>query len=201
MFKGLEKEDEICHSKSMDISNFILDRDDSILLIVDIQERLASVMKYREQVAKNVNLLVELAKMLDIPVLVSEQYPKGLGHTVAEVKETLPVYAPVEKISFDCCGKKGFVSAIKKYGRKKIIVTGMESHICVLQTVLGLLGSGYIPHVVSDAVCSRTKENWKAGIEMMRDAGAVITCTEAALFQLLKEAGTEEFKAISKLIK
>ncbi len=201
MFKGLENENEIWHSKFMDLSNFILNKDDSLLLIVDIQERLASVMKYREQVAKNVNLLVELAKMLDIPVVVSEQYPKGLGHTVAEIKETLPVYAPVEKISFDCCGEQGFVSGIKKHGRKKIIVTGMESHICVLQTVLGLLGSGYIPHVVSDAVCSRTKENWKTGIEMMRDAGAVITCTEAALFQLLKEAGTEEFKAISKLIK
>jgi isochorismate hydrolase len=201
MFKGLEKESEICHSKFMDVSNFILDKDDSLLLIVDIQERLASVMKYREQVSKNVILLVGLSKMLNIPVVVSEQYPKGLGHTVAEIKETLPVYAPAEKISFDCCGEQGFVSAIKKHGRKKIIVTGMESHICVLQTVLGLLGSGYVPHVVSDAVCSRTKENWKVGIEMMRDAGSVITCTEAALFQLLKEAGTEEFKAISKLIK
>jgi nicotinamidase-related amidase len=180
---------------------YFLERNDSVLLIIDIQDKLAAVMKERDKVVKNSLLLIELSKMLKIPVVVTEQYPKGLGQTVPEIRAALPEYRPVQKLSFNCCGEPAFSSEIRRSNRQRIIITGMETHICVLQTTAGLLHDGFITHVVQDAVCSRTKENWKTGTEFMRDAGAVVTCTETALFQLLGIAGTEEFKAMSKMIK
>ncbi len=185
----------------MNVDGFILDKDEAALLIIDIQERLAAVMGMRNQVVKNTTLLIELAKMQKIPIVVTEQYPKGLGRTVPGIQEALPSYQPVEKIAFNCCGEPAFVAELKKHDRKKIVISGMETHICVLQTAIGLLKDGYIPHVASDAVCSRAKHAWRAGIEFMRDAGAVITCTETALFQLLGVAGTEEFKVVSRMVK
>lgn len=183
------------------IDKFTLDKNEAVLLIIDIQDKLASVMQMRDQVVKNCLHLIELAKMQNIPVVVTEQYPKGLGRTVGEIQAALPSYKPVEKVAFNCCGEPAFLAEIKKLGKKKVIVTGMETHICVLQTTLGLLQEGLDVHLVRDAVCSRTKENWKAGVEFMRDAGAVVTCTETVLFQLLKVAGTEDFKKISQRIK
>jgi nicotinamidase-related amidase len=185
----------------MTVDNFFLDSHDSVLLIIDIQDRLAAVMKEKDKVVKNNVLLIELSKMLKIPVVVTEQYPKGLGRTVPEIRAVLSEYRPAEKMTFNCCGEPVFLSEIRKHGRKRVVVTGMETHICVLQTTTGLLREGFIPHVVQDAMCSRTKENWKTGTELMRDAGAVVTCTETVLFQLLKVAGTEEFKAVSRMIK
>jgi isochorismate hydrolase len=182
-------------------NKFVLDKEDAVLLIVDIQERLAVVMKERERVVRNNLHLIELAKMISLPVVVTEQYPKGLGRTVSQLHAALPSYQPVEKTSFDCCGQPAFLAEIKKLNRKKIIVTGMETHICVLQTAIGLLQGGFLPHLVQDAICSRTEENWRTALEYMRDAGAIITCTETVLFQLLKVAGTEEFKKISQRIK
>ena len=182
---------------------FILDKEDVLLLIIDIQERLAAVMRdtVKARVTANCVHLIELAKMQNIPVVVTEQYPKGLGTTVPEIQRALPSYQPVEKVAFNCCGEPAFLEEIKRYNKKKIIVTGMETHICVLQTTVGLLKEGLVPHVVSDGVCSRTKENWRTGLAFLRDAGALITGTETVLFQLLGAAGTEEFKAISKRIK
>lgn len=185
------------------MDRFDLDRDNAALLIVDIQERLVPVMKpdIREGVFKNCGHLIELSKMLNIPIVLTEQYPRGLGPTVNEIEEQLPVYQPIEKLTFSCCEEPNFLNEIKKLNKKSIILTGMETHICVLQTCIGLLKEGFHVHLVRDAVCSREKENWKTGVEFMRDSGAVVTCTETVLFQLLKVAGTEEFKAISKRIK
>lgn len=183
------------------MDKFFINRDNALLLIVDVQERLAVVMREREKVAANTIHLVESAKLLNIPVLLTEQYPKGLGPTVSEIKDALNPYGPIEKITFNCCGEPVFMKRIRDIGRKKIILTGMETHVCVLQTCLGLLEQGYDVHVVIDAVCSRHKDNFKTGIGFMRDAGAVITCTETVLFQLLEKAGTEEFRTISKRIK
>lgn len=183
------------------MEKFFLDKADTALVIIDIQDKLAAVMKVKDEVIKNCLHLIELSKMLNIPIIVTEQYPKGLGHTVAEIKEQLPSYQPVEKLTFSCCEEPNFLNEIKKLNKKTIILTGMETHICVLQTCIGLLREGYHVHLVRDAVCSRSKENWKTGVKFMRDAGAVITCTETVLFQLLKVAGTEEFKTISKRIK
>ncbi len=180
---------------------FFLDRGNTVLLIVDIQEKLAVVMKEKDKVVRNNLHLIELAKMVSMPVMVTEQYPKGLGTTVAEIREALPSYRPVEKMTFDCCGQPAFLEGLKAHKKSTVILTGMETHICVLQTCVGLLKGGINVHLVQDAVCSRTKENWKNGAEYMRQAGAVVTNTETVLFQLLKVAGTEEFKTISKRIK
>ncbi len=185
----------------MALDKFLLEKENTVLLIVDIQEKLAVVMKERDKVVKNNLHLIELAKMIDLPVMVTEQYPKGLGTTVTELREAIPSYRPVEKMTFDCCGQPTFLDELKDHKRKNVVLTGMETHICVLQTCIGLLGGGINVHLVQDAVCSRTKENWKTGVEFMRDAGAVVTSTETVLFQLLKVAGTEEFKKISKRIK
>jgi nicotinamidase-related amidase len=185
----------------MAIDKYVLDKEDSVLLIIDIQERLAVVMREKDRVVGNTRHLIELAKMIGLPVVVTEQYPKGLGRTVPELQTAIPDGKPIEKLAFNCCGEPAFLSEIRRLDRKKVVVAGMETHICVLQTTVGLLQEGFVPHVVQDAMCSRTEENWKTGIEFMRDAGAVITCTETVLFQLLKAAGTEEFKAISKRIK
>jgi nicotinamidase-related amidase len=183
------------------MERFFLDKDNTALVIIDVQERLAAAMKVKDEVIKNCLHLIELSRMLNIPIVVTEQYPKGLGTTVNEIKESLPLYHPIEKLSFNCCEEPNFLNELKRLNKKALILTGMETHICVLQTCIGLLREGFNVHLVRDAVCSRTKENWKTGIEFMRDAGAVATCTETVLFQLLKLAGTEEFKAISKRIK
>lgn len=183
------------------MEKFILDKSNTVLLIIDIQERLAAVMKMKDAVVENCLHLIELSKMLSIPIIVTEQYPKGLGPTVEPIRNALADYRPVEKLTFSCCDEPSFLDAIRNLNSKTLIVTGMETHICILQTSIGLLREGFNVHLVQDAVCSRTKENWRTACEFLRDAGAVITCTETALFQLLQRAGTEEFKAISKRIK
>lgn len=183
------------------MEKFFLERTDSILLIIDVQEKLSKVMKVKDDVVKNCLHLIELAKTYNIPILVTEQYPKGLGQTLEEIRDALPSYNPIEKLSFNCCEEPLFLERIKDVNKKNVIIVGMETHICILQTCIGLLKMGLNIHIVKDAVCSRFKENWKTGIELMRDAGAVITCTETILFQVLKIAGTEEFRAISRRIK
>ena len=183
------------------MDRFFLQKEDTVLIIVDVQERLAAVMEERRRVVVNTVHLIEAARLLTMPVILTEQYPKGLGRTVEELRYSLSSAVQIEKMTFSCCGEPGFMSALESTGRKKVVMTGMETHVCVLQTCLGLLKEGYAVHAVADAVCSRTEENYRTGIEFMRDAGAVITCTETALFQLLEKAGTEEFKTISKRIK
>jgi nicotinamidase-related amidase len=183
------------------MDKFLLNRDEAVLVIVDIQEKLAVVMGEREKVIRNTLHLIDAARLLRIPILVTEQYPKGLGPTVAEIREALPCYEPVEKLAFSCCGEPGFMKALEATGKRKIILCGMETHVCVLQTCIGSLREGYTVHTVRDAICSRSQENFITGIGFMRDAGAVITGTETVLFQLLERAGTEEFKIISRRIK
>lgn len=183
------------------MDKFILNKNNAVLLIVDIQDKLAVVMGERQKVAANCIHLIEAAKLLNIPIVVTEQYPKGLGPTVNEIKEVLPHYELLEKVTFDSCRGDGFLEKIASLRKTHIILAGMETHICVLQTCLGLLGKGYFVHLVGDAVCSRKKADYKTGRKMMCDAGAVITCTETVLFQLLEKAGTPEFREISKRIK
>ncbi|MDA8156522.1 MAG: isochorismatase family protein [Actinomycetota bacterium] len=183
------------------MDRFIPGRSESVLIVVDVQEKLAAVMEegVKEKTVLNIVRLIEGANILSVPVIITEQYPKGLGSTASPVKKALPLVSPVEKITFDCCGEPAFLAALS--GRKKIILTGMEAHICVLQTCLGLLERGFYVHAVANACCSRKKEDYKTGIDFMRNAGAVITTAETVLFQLAGRAGTDEFRAISKLIK
>ena len=183
------------------MKNFLIDKDNTALLIVDMQERLIPVMTDGGRIISNCLNLIELAKLYAMPIMLTEQYPKGLGITVPEIRNALDAYQPFEKKSFSCCAGSDFTTALQKLGRKNILLTGMEAHVCVLQTCLDLISGGFNTHLVRDAVCSRSAANFDTGVEMMRDAGAVITCTETALFQLLKAAGTDEFRAISKRIK
>jgi len=183
------------------MEQFFLDRDNTALLVIDIQEKLAKVMKMKDAVLDNCLHLIELSKLTGIPVVVTEQYPKGLGLTVEEIRKALPDFQPIEKLHFSCCDETSFSNKIKQLNKKTILLAGMETHICILQTCIGLLREGLNVHLVKDAVCSRSKDNWRTACEFMRDAGAVISCTETVLFQLLKVAGTDEFRAISKRIR
>jgi nicotinamidase-related amidase len=183
------------------VDKFFLNRDDAVLVVVDIQERLAAVMSDRKRVIDNCIHLIEAAKLLKIPLILNEQYPKGLGPTVTEIRDALHSYEPLEKVSFSCCRGDKFLSVLKNTGRRSVILVGMETHVCVLQTCIDLLREGYFVHTVSDAICSRTEDNFRTAIEFMRDAGAVVTCAETVLFQLLERAGSEEFKILTKRIK
>lgn len=181
---------------------FFLDRNNAVLVVIDVQDKLCRAMdeKVLERLTANIGILQEAAKELGIPQIATEQYVKGLGETLCVLKDRLAEPA-IEKMTFSCCGETPFPDRLKALGRKQVIITGMETHVCVLQTVLELLDAGFVVHLVRDAVMSRRKDNWFVGLETARAAGAVITSTEAALFQLLKVAGTEEFKKLSKLVR
>lgn len=183
-------------------AEFQLDREQAVLVVIDVQERLIPAMKTKvyEKVRSNIALLLDGAKQLGIPVVTTEQYPRGLGHTTAELAEACGETV-IEKVSFGCCGEPKFNDELKRLGRKQVIVTGMEAHVCVYQTVLGLLEDGYNVHLVRDAICSREKENFQAALVNSAAAGGVVSTTEMALFQMLREAGTPEFKAISKMLR
>lgn len=182
------------------MEKFTLRKEDSLLLVIDIQERLIGAMSNGDRVVKNTNMLLEAAKIMDIPTIVTEQYPKGLGHTVEEISRANEGLEVFDKNSFTGC-IEGVNTRLDELGRKKVIIVGIESHVCVLQTCRDLLSQGYSVHIVEDGVASRTQENYKNALGMMRDMGAVITNTETVLFDLLKKAGTEEFKTVSKMIK
>lgn len=183
------------------MDKFTLNREDSALVVIDIQERIAAVMKYREQVVKNNKILLTAAREFDLPVLVTEHYPRGLGKTVPELGEDLEDREIYEKIIFSAGGEGKIGAALEKLEGKKLIVTGMEAHVCVLQSVRDMIARGFYVHVVQDGVCSRTKENYRNALWQMYQMGAVITNTETVVFDLLKQAGTPEFKKLSKLIK
>jgi len=179
-----------------------LDRNNAVLVVIDVQDKLCRAMdeKVLERLTGNIAILQETAREMGIPMVATEQYVKGIGETLCILKEKLTDPA-LEKMTFSCCGEAPFPERLKALGRKQVIVTGMEAHVCVLQTVIELLDAGYHVHLVKDAVMSRRKENWKVGLEAAMSAGAVITSTEAALFQLLRVAGSEEFKKLSKLVR
>lgn len=181
------------------MSKYRLDKEDTVLVVIDIQDRLMNAMPDREKVYKNTGILLQAAQQLKIPVIVSEQYPRGLGSTVAVIKEHLNDYEYIEKTSFSVCA--GLQEKLAGLNRQTLIITGSETHVCVYQTVRDMVADGYRVHVVKDAVCSRFSENYQNGIDLMRDVGAVITNTETVVFDLLKEAGTVDFKALSPLIK
>ena len=181
----------------------ILSREQSLLLVVDVQEKLFPAMdsELRDSVAKNLKVLSAAARRLNLPLLLSEQYPKGLGHTLAELQETLGRISPVEKVAFSCCDVPSLIEQLKAARRSQVVLAGIEAHVCVLMTGLDLLSLGYQVHVVADATCSRSRQNWQLGLDQLRQGGAVITSTESVIFQLLRRADTDEFRAIQALIK
>jgi nicotinamidase-related amidase len=181
---------------------FFLDRNNAVLVVIDVQDKLCRAMDEKElqKLTGNISILQDTARELGFPMMATEQYVKGLGDTLCILKEKLTEPA-LGKMAFSCCGEPPFPEKLKALGRKQVIVTGMEAHVCVLQTVIELLDAGYHVHLVTDAVMSRRKENWKVGIKAALAAGAVITSTETALFQLLRVAGSDEFKKLSRLVR
>jgi nicotinamidase-related amidase len=180
-----------------------LEADQCVLIVVDIQEKLLPPIFQKEQLVKNSQLLIRLAGILRIPVLMTTQYAKGLGGTVPEVASLLPETEAIDKHMFSCFGSDVFCSAMKRLpgNRTTALICGMEGHICVMQTALAALREGYLVHVASDAVSSRTEWNWRVGLDRMRAAGAVISSTEMMMYELLRSSNTPAFKELLPYLK
>ncbi|MGM0577419.1 MAG: isochorismatase family protein [Myxococcota bacterium] len=180
-----------------------LDRNDTAVLLVDVQERLFRVMEpdAREIGLRRMEVLLRGARTLDVPILVTEQYPEGVGRTVEALREAAPDVTPLRKMTFSCCGEESLARAIDDLGRRRIVVAGMETHVCVFQTVLDLVERGYAVHVMADACLSRREVHRANGLALCERAGAVVSNTETALFQLLGRAGTDTFRAVSRLLR
>lgn len=181
-----------------------ISRERAVLAVIDVQERLVAAMPEaaRAAMVRNVLIAIDAARILGIPIIVSEQYPKGLGPTIPEIRERLDdAVAPIEKLVFSCGRSTEFRAALDATGRREVIICGIESHVCVFQTALDLMNDGYRVYVPADGITSRRVLDWERAVALLEDAGAVVGTTEMFLFQLLERAGTDEFKAISKLVK
>lgn len=185
-------------------SKLLAQRDDCQLVIIDIQTRLAAAMAEAEraQVLKQASLLSQTAQLLEIPIAISEQYPRGLGHTEEQLAQHFPeTRATVEKTCFSCAASDDFSAVVEKQHRSQLIIAGMETHVCVLQSALEFQARGQQVFVVEDAVCSRNRAHHDNAIARMREAGIIITNTESVLFEWLRDAKHEHFKTVSALIK
>lgn len=172
------------------------------LVVVDIQEKLLPPIFQKDQLVRNAQLLIRLAELLKIPAIVTTQYSRGLGKIVPEIASLLP-NEPIDKLAFSCFGSDAFCTSLRRVPgqRTTVLLCGMEAHICVAQTALAALREGYIVHVASDAVSSRTEWNRNVGLERMRSAGAVISSTEMIIYELLGSSGTPAFKDMLKYLK
>jgi nicotinamidase-related amidase len=188
---------------SSEIARRPLEAGHCALIVVDIQEKLLPPIYEKDRLVKNSQLLIRLAGILKIPALVTTQYAQGLGNTVPAIASLVPETQAIDKQVFSCFGSDVFCSVLKRLpgNRNTVLLCGMESHICVTQTALGALNQGFIVHVASDAVSSRTEWNWKIGLERMRAAGAVISSTEMMVYELLRSSGSPAFKELLPYLK
>ncbi|MDZ7360840.1 MAG: hydrolase [candidate division KSB1 bacterium] len=179
----------------------LLDRRHTALLVIDIQERVHAVMRFREAVETNAVKLIRGCQILNVPIFLTEQYPKGLGHTISSIRNALQTVLPLQKMTFSCCGSEELMAAVKEKNVRQVVLVGIETHVCVLQTALDLLANDYQVHVVRDAVSSRHELDHQTALQRLQQAGALVTTTESVLFELMGRADTAEFKEVSKLIK
>jgi nicotinamidase-related amidase len=179
----------------------VLQSDNTVVVVVDVQEKLAAVMSERERLVDSLDRLVRGVRVLGLPVIWLEQNPARLGPTVPEVAAGLQGLAPIAKMTFSCCDSDEFSRALEASGRRQVLIAGIEAHICVTMTALDLRARGYEVHVVSDAVSSRTQANRELALARLRDAGAEVTGVEMALYELLRVAEGDKFKAILKIVK
>ena len=186
-----------------EIARRALEPEHCVLVVVDIQEKLLPPIFQREQMVKNAQLLIRTAAILGIPALVTTQYARGLGPTVAQIASLLPGTEAMDKQLFSCFGSEAFCGALKRLPgqRNTLLLCGMEAHICVMQTALAGLRAGYLVHVASDAVGSRSEWNWKIGLDRMHAAGAVISSTEMMMYELMKSSGSAAFKELLPYLK
>jgi nicotinamidase-related amidase len=180
-----------------------LETEQCALIVVDMQEKLLPPIWEKERLVRNVQLLIRLAGILKIPALVTTQYAKGLGNTVPGIASMLPDNPPIDKLMFSCFGSDVFCSSLKRLPgqRTTVLLCGMETHICVMQTALGALREGYLVHVASDAVSSRTELNWRIGLDRMRAAGAILSSTEMMIYELLRSSGAPAFRELLPYLK
>lgn len=177
----------------------LLAKERCALVVVDLQEKLLPAIFEKERVLRNSKRLIECAKILRLPILLTRQYPKGLGDTSSEIRALLPAdIQPIDKMEFGCFHNPGFREATQqlKPQRNTLLVAGIESHICVTQTALGALEEGFKVHIAADATSSRSEFNWKIGLNRMKDSGAQLSSTEMMIYELLGRSGTPEFKAM-----
>jgi nicotinamidase-related amidase len=179
----------------------MLSTETTVLLLIDIQGKLARLMDRKDALFENLEKLIAGAKILGLPILLTEQYPEGLGATLPRISGLIPEVKAISKISFSCCREERFMAALDTLERRQVLAAGIETHVCVQQTALDLLDRGYEVHLAADAVSSRTAENRRIGIHRIEGAGAVISSVEAALFELLEAAGGDRFKKILKVIR
>jgi nicotinamidase-related amidase len=180
-----------------------LEAEQCALIVVDMQEKLLPPIWEKERLVRNVQLLIRLAGILKIPALVTTQYAKGLGNTVPGIASLLPDNPPIDKLMFSCFGSDVFCSLLKRLPgqRTTVLLCGMETHICVMQTALGALREGYLVHAASDAVSSRTELNWRVGLDRMRAAGAILSSTEMMIYELLRSSGAPAFRELLPYLK
>jgi nicotinamidase-related amidase len=176
-------------------------RENSAALLIDIQDRLFPHMHEKDELLRKCSILVEGLQVLGIPLVITEQYPKGLGNTVDALSKLVSQDPVFEKIAFSCCDEPAVLQTEALQKKKNIIICGIEAHVCVLQTVIDLIEAGYTPVVVEDCISSRNLLDKGTAVERMRSEGALITSCESILFELARVAGTDEFKAISRLVK
>ena len=174
-----------------------------VLVVVDVQERLFNVMdaERRDEMIANVKILATAARRLGVPVVVTEQYPKGLGTTLPELREILGGATPLVKTAFSCCGADGFADRLHASGADHVVLVGLEAHVCVLLTALELVGQGTHVSVVADAVCSRRAASVETGLAEARQGGVVVTSTETVVFRWLGSADAEAFRELAKLLR
>ena len=179
----------------------MLNPDQAILAVIDIQGKLASIMHERDLLYDNTRRMIEGARLFGMPILLSEQLPDKLGPTVDELQPALTDVTPIVKSAFSCCGADAFRAALESSARKQVLLTGIETHICVFQTAADLLADGYEVHVVSDAVSSRVPSNRQVALDRMAALGATITSAEMALFELQRQAEGERFRALLRIVR
>ena len=179
----------------------MLTKENTALVVIDVQGKLATLMHQKETLFANVVRMIKGARALGIPVLWTEQLPDKLGATAPEIAAAFGDMKPFVKSTFSCCGDSSFLTELKKLGRKQILITGIETHVCVYQTVMDLLAAHFEVHLVQDAVSSRIKENYYLGLEKMKDAGASLTSVEMSLFEMLRVAEGDLFKQIIQIVK
>lgn len=183
------------------MSDWRLTPQNSALVIVDVQEKLMKLMPQRAELLAAAQKLARAAKILKVPTLVTLQYVKGLGELCAEIAEATPGITPMEKLAFSCCGSEEFTRAIKDLRRQRILLCGIEAHVCVQQTAIDLMAADHFVYIVTDAIGARHDLDYRGAIERLRDCGAVITTVESAVFELLREAGTDQFRQVLPLFK
>lgn len=176
-------------------------KEQTVALVIDIQERLFPVIAQNEALLKNTHILIKGLQALEIPLLITEQYRKGLGETLPEIQAHFQPFKMTEKTSFSCCDDARFMVELEQLSKPNVLICGIESHVCVLQTVLDLLANGFVPVVVEDCVSSRKLSDKETALHRMRQEGAIVTTCESILFELARVSGTEAFKTISKLVK